>query len=216
MNHRISFDSLWGRGTTCTANTLSCLVAHGFGSSRLEVATGCCNHGYIVEVRTQYAEGCGVWVLLSYRLPREPSTPRIALWRKLKKLGVAQMSDGVVALPDDARSREHLEWLADEVQEWGGEAGVWMATPTSRSQEMALIEQMTAARAAEYTDLAEQAHAAAAAAAADGTRTVRRLRAQWRQITRRDYFPPAERDRARAALQQLSDGAPTDVEGAVR
>ncbi|VEH93829.1 Uncharacterized conserved protein (plasmid) [Tsukamurella tyrosinosolvens] len=155
-------------------------------------------------------------MLLSYRLPREPSTPRITLWRKLKKLGVAQMSDGVVALPDDARSREHMEWLADEVHEWGGEAGVWVATPTSRSQEAVLIEQMTTARAAEYTDLAEQAQAAAATAGADRTKTVRRLRAQWRQIARRDYFPPAERDRARAALRQLSDGVSTGAEGAVR
>ncbi len=43
--------------------------------------------------------GPGEWVLLSYRLPREPSTPRIAVWRKLKRLGVAQISDGLVALP---------------------------------------------------------------------------------------------------------------------
>ena len=41
----------------------------------------------------------GEWVLLSYRLPREPSTPRIAVWRKLRRLGVAQISDGLVALP---------------------------------------------------------------------------------------------------------------------
>lgn len=155
-------------------------------------------------------------MLLSYRLPREPSTPRITLWRRLKKLGVAQMADGVVALPDDARSREHMEWLADEVHEWGGEAGVWVATPMSRSQEAVLIEQMTTARAAEYTDLAEHAETAVVTAGADRTKTVRRLRAQWRQIARRDYFPPAERDRARAALRQLSDGASTDAEGAVR
>jgi len=24
------------------------------------------------------------WVLLAYRMPREPSTPRIALWRRLE------------------------------------------------------------------------------------------------------------------------------------
>lgn len=155
-----------------------------------------------------------LWVLLHYRLPREPSTPRIALWRKLKKLGVAQMSDGVVALPDDARSREHLEWLADEVQEWGGEAGVWVATPTSRSQEMALIEQMAAARAAEYVDLADQAEAAATGT--DTAKALRRLRGQWRQITRRDYFPPAERDWAHAALRRLSSTSQADAEGAVR
>lgn len=47
----------------------------------------------------------GTWVLLSYRLPREPSTPRITIWRKLKRLGVAQISDGLVALPADARTR---------------------------------------------------------------------------------------------------------------
>ncbi len=31
------------------------------------------------------------WVLLAYRLPREPSTPRIALWRRLRRLGAAQV-----------------------------------------------------------------------------------------------------------------------------
>ena len=54
------------------------------------------------------------WVLLAYRLPREPSTPRIALWRRLRRLGAAQLVDGLVALPHDARTREALEWLADE------------------------------------------------------------------------------------------------------
>ena len=38
------------------------------------------------------------WVLLAYRLPRVPSTPRSAVWRKLKRLGVAQLGDGLVAL----------------------------------------------------------------------------------------------------------------------
>jgi hypothetical protein len=35
------------------------------------------------------ATGPGMWVLLSYRMPREPSTPRITIWRKLKRLGIA-------------------------------------------------------------------------------------------------------------------------------
>ena len=38
------------------------------------------------------------WVLLAYRLPREPSTPRSALWRKLRRLGAAQVLDGLAAL----------------------------------------------------------------------------------------------------------------------
>ena len=38
-------------------------------------------------------------VLLAYRLPREPSGPRVTVWRKLRRLGVAQVLDGLVALP---------------------------------------------------------------------------------------------------------------------
>jgi hypothetical protein len=34
------------------------------------------------------------WVLLAYRLPREPSAPRLAVWRSLKRLGAAQLLDG--------------------------------------------------------------------------------------------------------------------------
>ena len=66
------------------------------------------------------------WVLLAFRLPREPSTPRTALWRKLKRLGAAQLVDGLVALPLDGRNREQLEWLADGVAEAGGEAAIWI------------------------------------------------------------------------------------------
>jgi DNA-binding transcriptional regulator PaaX len=46
------------------------------------------------------------WVLLCYRLPREPSAPRITVWRHLKRLGVGQLADGLVTTPADARTRE--------------------------------------------------------------------------------------------------------------
>src|SRR5258708_28434531 len=65
------------------------------------------------------------WLLLAYRMPREPSTPRIAVWRKLTSLGVAKLGDGLVGLPADARSQERLEWIADEVAEAGGGAALW-------------------------------------------------------------------------------------------
>jgi hypothetical protein len=59
------------------------------------------------------------WLTLVYRVPRQPSTPRIAIWRRLRALGVAQLGDGVVALPQDARTREHLDWVADRVVDAG-------------------------------------------------------------------------------------------------
>src|SRR5712691_12802136 len=82
------------------------------------------------------------WVLLAFRLPREPSTPRISVWRKLKRLGVAQLLDGLVALPLDSRNREQLEWLAGDVTEAGGEATIWLGRLASAASERELAARM--------------------------------------------------------------------------
>lgn len=146
----------------------------------------------------------GEWVFLTYSLPRDPSAPRLALWRRLKRLGVAQLADGLVALPADARTREQLEWAAEEALAAGGSAGVWLARPTARAQERELAQSMNAARAAEYQALIEQATAALSASEADRARALRRLRAENHRIRRRDFFRPAERERARQALAALA------------
>ena len=144
------------------------------------------------------------WVLLAYRLPREPSTPRITLWRKLRRLGVVQVLDGLVALPADARTKEQLEWLADEVLEAGGEAGVWVGRPGSAADERRLAARMAAAIRAEYEQVIADAEAAAREPATVRRRTAARLRRELSRIERRDFFPPAERERARQAAENLA------------
>ncbi|MDI6104240.1 chromate resistance protein [Actinoplanes sp. NEAU-A12] len=145
----------------------------------------------------------GRWVLLSYRIPREPSQPRIAVWRKLERLGVARLGDGLIALPADERTREQLDWVAEEVVEHGGAATLWIAEPGSVEQERAVVAAMRAARAAEYRAVIGEARAAAGDEA-ERVRAVRRLRGELRRIADRDYFPPAERDSARLAVQDLA------------
>ncbi|WP_253942238.1 Chromate resistance protein ChrB [Nocardioides sp. zg-1230] len=146
------------------------------------------------------------WVVLIHRVPREPSTPRISIWRKLRALGVAQLSDGTVALPEDARTREQLEWVADQVVQAGGTALLLRAQPLAGRDERALAAGMAEARAQEYRELAAAVATAAAADStpAEGARTVRRLRKELRAIQRRDFFPPPERDAAAAAVADLA------------
>ena len=144
------------------------------------------------------------WVLLAYRLPRDPSTPRSALWRKLRRLGAVQVLDGLAALPLDARNREQLEWLADEVIEAGGEATIWVGELSSAAQERELATRMAEAVAAEYRALIADATAARAERPGPRRRTLGRLRRELRRIRARDHFPPAERELAQQAVEELA------------
>jgi hypothetical protein len=139
------------------------------------------------------------WVLLAYRLPREPSTPRIALWRRLRRLGVVQPVDNLVALPLDDRTKEQFEWLAGEVEDAGGEATVWVGQLTSKAQERELVARMTEAVAADYRLVLE------AAEAGSGRRTLNRLRRSMRDIRARDFFAPPERAHAERAVERLAE-----------
>ena len=140
---------------------------------------------------------------MAYRLPREPSTPRSALWRKLRQLGAAQLLDGLAALPHDARNREHLEWLADEVLEAGGEATIWVGELGSAASQRELATRMAAAVAAEYRALIDDVTAAREQPPGRRRRTLARLRRELRRIRARDYFPPPEREDALHAIGEL-------------
>jgi hypothetical protein len=145
--------------------------------------------------------------LLCYRLPREPSTPRITVWRNLKRLGVGQLADGLVTLPADARTREQLEWVSEQVIESGGEASIWLARPATLEQERQVATAMAAARAQEYESVTVEATQAADLDERARQRIASRLNAELRRIERRDFFPPAEREQAQSAVNALADGA---------
>ncbi len=97
------------------------------------------------------------WLILIYRIPREPSRPRVAVWRKLKVLGALYLQDGVVALPEDAVTREQLEWLQLTIREAGGEASLWEASPTTLAEGKKLVEAFRSSRQDAYTDIVAEA-----------------------------------------------------------
>ena len=144
---------------------------------------------------------------MAYRLPREPSTPRITVWRKLRRLGAAQLVDGLVALPSDARTKEQFEWLAEEILDAGGEATVWIGRPGSRADERRLATRMAAEVAEQYRSIAAEAAELARSHPVD-RRSLARLQRELQRIGRRDFFPPAERDTAHRAVRDLTTAEP--------
>jgi hypothetical protein len=90
------------------------------------------------------------WLLLVYRIPREPTAGRVFVWRKLKQLGAVAVQDAAWALPASDRHREQLQWLAAEIVELGGEATLFDAALPSESAAAELRERFEAPVRASY------------------------------------------------------------------
>jgi hypothetical protein len=81
------------------------------------------------------------WVLLVYKVPREPTALRALVWRRLKRLGALLLHDAAWVLPATAWTREQMQWLAVEIEELGGEALLWEAQALLPRQQEALRQQ---------------------------------------------------------------------------
>lgn len=79
------------------------------------------------------------WIMMTYKPPKaRTSAAKVALWRKLKKLGVYQVQDAVCILPASEKNSENLQWISEEVNESGGEASVWSIASLSPEKEKKL------------------------------------------------------------------------------
>lgn len=93
------------------------------------------------------------WLLLVYRIPREPAAGRVFVWRKLKQLGAIALQDAIWVLPRTARTQELFQWLAAEITELQGEATLWEANQLYATDEGAIQRQFMEPVEAEYREI---------------------------------------------------------------
>lgn len=93
------------------------------------------------------------WLLLVYRIPREPTAGRVFIWRKLKQLGALALQDAVWVLPSTARTQEQFQWLAAEISELKGDSLLWEAEQLYATDADALKRQFTEPLDREYREI---------------------------------------------------------------
>lgn len=152
------------------------------------------------------------WIMLIYRLPREPSRHRVAVWRKLQDLGALYLQDGVAVLPEDAVTREQLEWLQLRVREAGGEATVWEARANTVRESSKLVEAFRSSREKAYREIIAEAERIGRKAAMGGegdtlSKQLGKLDRAFRTERRRDYFRSPLRGEASQALKAARQAA---------
>jgi hypothetical protein len=120
------------------------------------------------------------WVLLVYKIPREPTSSRAMIWRKLKRLGALLLHDAVWVLPATAWTREQFQWLAVEIGELEGEAYLWESHLLLNGQADALVQQFGARVDALYQEILEELSREDADLVA--------LSRKYQQVRAQDYF----------------------------
>lgn len=137
------------------------------------------------------------WLTLSYSLPPGSSSRRVAVWRRLRRLGALPGPGGVYLLPDRGEDLEGLQWLAEEIRQTGGEAWVARAERAAGVADAELRRRFSAARDEDWARLEERTSAlerpakarAAAQQRAARIDLLRRLRREHGEILRIDFFP---------------------------
>jgi len=119
-------------------------------------------------------------VLLVYKIPREPTSSRAAVWRKLKRLGALLLHDAVWVLPATPWTREQFQWLTVEIGELGGEAYLWESYLLLNGQAEALVQQFQARVDAAYQEILEELSQDEADLIA--------LSRKYQQVRAQDYF----------------------------
>jgi hypothetical protein len=149
-----------------------------------------CNESYIMNN----------WLLLTYKLPTDPSARRVYIWRKLKRLGALTIFDAVWVLPDTPRTHEQFQWLAAEIQELGGEAMFWKAQAEIVGQEESLI--------AQFQDQVNESYRSLLDRIVLQQVELTKAAQEYQQLKQKDYFPSEIvqqiRDRLLADREKLS------------
>jgi hypothetical protein len=138
------------------------------------------------------------WVLLVYKIPREPTASRAQVWRKLKRLGALLLHDAFWVLPATSWTREQLQWLAVEIGELGGEAYLWESHLLLNGQADALVQQFQVRVVAAHQEILDGLKRDAANLLA--------LSCKYQQVRAQDYFHSALGTHVRERLMSARRG----------
>ena len=135
------------------------------------------------------------WLLLLFSLPTNRNTERVAVWRRLKKMGAVQIKSSTYLLPDEPAQHEQFQWLAKQIRDYGGDSTLVRAQEIEGLTKEKVVSLFNAARDQDYavlrkalqTFIARRRKLDAAAAATELERFTR----QFRELRQIDFFDSA-------------------------
>ncbi len=96
------------------------------------------------------------WILVVYRVPTEPASRRVAIWRDLKRLGALYLQQCVCILPRIQPAQGELERIIAKIPTLGGECTRFDIPTMPTVDEEKIIAAFRALRDKEYAEIVEE------------------------------------------------------------
>lgn len=133
----------------------------------------------------------GSWLLLLFSLPTNRNTERVAVWRRLKKMGAVQIKTSTYLLPDAPAQYEQFQWLAQQIRDYGGDSTLVRAQEIEGLNKEKVIAMFNDVRAKDYGQLRKALQSfISRRKKMDGEEVseLERLTRQFREIRAVDFF----------------------------
>jgi hypothetical protein len=132
------------------------------------------------------------WLLLLFSLPTNRNTERVAVWRRLKKMGAVQIKTSTYLLPDEPAQYEQFQWLAKQIRDYGGDSTLVRAHEIEGLSKERVIAIFNDARAKDYGELRKSLQSFIARQkkmdAEEASSELERLTRRFREVRAVDFF----------------------------
>ncbi|MCY9661978.1 hypothetical protein P5G65_33890 [Paenibacillus chondroitinus] len=92
------------------------------------------------------------WLLLSYRVPAEPSSKRVSIWRKIRGIGAIYIQNGVCILPKNEEHQRQVKMIKNEIVTNGGDALLFETSGLDQKEEEQIIQRFNDEKNEEYKE----------------------------------------------------------------
>ncbi len=96
------------------------------------------------------------WLLLVYRVPTEPASKRVGIWRDLKRLGGLYLQQCVCIVPDRPALAAEFDRIAGKIVAGGGESTLFPVPLLPPGDAGRIVEAFRVQRNKEYAEIVEE------------------------------------------------------------
>ena len=96
------------------------------------------------------------WLVFVYRVPVEPSSTRVSVWRDLKRIGALYLQQCVCILPARPELRAALTSVREKIQRLGGSVNLFDVPRLPEADAAALVDGFRALVTQQYAEIVEE------------------------------------------------------------